>query len=73
MLPGTVLCVVGADALFKAISQKKVPWVLVGVLVTMGIFLTLLILGLRRTLPNRNMEIDENAEKGRRWKWTKSL
>jgi uncharacterized membrane protein YdjX (TVP38/TMEM64 family) len=42
MLPGTVLYVVGADAVTQAISQGKVPWSLVGlVVVTMAVLLVL--------------------------------
>jgi len=59
MLPGTVLYVVGSDALFKGISQKKVPWVLIWVVVMIGVFMTVLILGLRRTFKNQNLGINE--------------
>lgn len=40
MLPGTVLYVVGADALAKGLSEGKVPWPLVGALV---VILTVLV------------------------------
>jgi len=42
MLPGTVLYVVGTDAVSQAIIQKKVPWTLVGVVVVVGIILVIL-------------------------------
>ncbi|PKN51893.1 MAG: hypothetical protein CVU55_09030 [Deltaproteobacteria bacterium HGW-Deltaproteobacteria-13] len=43
MLPGTVLFVVGTDAVVRAMSSGKIPWVLVGVLLLTGIVLALLI------------------------------
>lgn len=43
MLPGTILYVVGFDALFTAIAEGRVPWLLIGVLVLMALILTLLI------------------------------
>jgi uncharacterized membrane protein YdjX (TVP38/TMEM64 family) len=42
MLPGTVLYVVGTDAISQAIIQKKVPWTLMWVLVGIGILLVVL-------------------------------
>jgi len=50
MLPGTVLYVVGTDAISRAIIQKRVPWTLVGVLVLVGILLDLLVRLARRRL-----------------------
>ena len=43
MLPGTVLYVVGTDAISQAIIQKRVPWPLIGVLVGVGILLVVLV------------------------------
>ncbi|MGP8153494.1 MAG: TVP38/TMEM64 family protein [Smithella sp.] len=43
MLPGTILFVVGTDAVVSAISSGKIPWALVGILLLMGIVLALLI------------------------------
>lgn len=42
MLPGTVLYVVGTDAISQAIIEKKIPWTLIGVLVVVGIILVIL-------------------------------
>ena len=44
MLPGTILYVVGADALSQALVQRRVPWPLVGVV---ALALLLLIIGVR--------------------------
>jgi uncharacterized membrane protein YdjX (TVP38/TMEM64 family) len=43
MLPGTVLYVVGVDAVIQLIIQKRVPWVLVGVIAGVGVLLVLLV------------------------------
>jgi len=51
MLPATVLYVVGADAVFKSIAEKEIPWILTGVLGAVGVLLIFLIRSLRRKLP----------------------
>jgi uncharacterized membrane protein YdjX (TVP38/TMEM64 family) len=43
MLPGTVLYVVGADVFTSGISQRKVPWVLMGALAGAGSILAILV------------------------------
>ena len=53
MLPGTVLYVVGADVVTKAVVQGKVPWVLVGALVGAGVILAILVRQARRKLQER--------------------
>jgi uncharacterized membrane protein YdjX (TVP38/TMEM64 family) len=50
MLPGTILYVVGADAIAKAIAQGRVPWTLVAILVAAAIALALLVRFARRKL-----------------------
>lgn len=50
MLPGTLLYVVGADAVTKGIAQGKVPWPLVGGAAIAAIILTLLVRMARRKL-----------------------
>lgn len=50
MLPGTVLYVVGADALIKGIAQGKVPWALIGVMAVAGVVLAMLVRHARRRL-----------------------
>ena len=50
MLPGTVLYVVGSDAVVKGISEGRVPWVLVAVLVVVIAGLTILVSTARRRL-----------------------
>ncbi len=56
MLPGTVLYVVGADAVTTALSQGRVPWVLVIALVVTIAALTLIVRRARRTLAIREAE-----------------
>lgn len=53
MLPGTVLYVVGADVVTKAVVQGKVPWALVGALVGAGVILAILVRQARRKLQER--------------------
>jgi len=50
MLPGTILFVVGADALTRGVAEREVPWALVGVLVGAAILLTILVRQARRKL-----------------------
>ncbi|MBI5116025.1 TVP38/TMEM64 family protein [Candidatus Poribacteria bacterium] len=50
MLPGTILYVVGADALAKSIAQGRAPWELIGVLAVVAAILALLIRYARRRL-----------------------
>lgn len=50
MLPGTVLYVVGFDAIGTAIENKEVPWVLAGVVAVMALILFLLVKGARQRL-----------------------
>jgi hypothetical protein len=42
MLPGTVLYVVGVDAVIQLIVQRKVPWILFGVIAGVGVLLAVL-------------------------------
>jgi uncharacterized membrane protein YdjX (TVP38/TMEM64 family) len=53
MLPGTVLYVVGADAVTTALAQGRVPWVLVGALVVTLIGLAFLVRRARAVLAAR--------------------
>jgi uncharacterized membrane protein YdjX (TVP38/TMEM64 family) len=43
MLPGTVLYVVGIDAVIQLIIQRKVPWILFGVVAGVGVLLAVLV------------------------------
>ncbi len=60
MLPGTVLYVVGADAVVKGLAQGRVPWALVGALAVAAVVLTLLVRYARRTIQAR--EANTEAE-----------
>ena len=50
MLPGTVMYVVGTDALVSGLTRGRIPWLLVGVLVAAGIVLFLLVKMAKRRL-----------------------
>jgi uncharacterized membrane protein YdjX (TVP38/TMEM64 family) len=50
MLPGTVLYVVGVDAVIQLIVQKKVPWTLFGVIAGVGLLLGALVKLARRKI-----------------------
>ncbi len=55
MLPGTILYVVGTDALVSGISSGKVPWLLVIVILLAGIVLAILVRFAKKKLtPGRN-------------------
>ena len=56
MLPGTVLYVVGADALVQGIKEGRVPWGLVGVVVGLVALLTVLGRFARRRLRSAERE-----------------
>ena len=50
MLPGTVLYVVGSDAVSTAVAQRRIPWVLIFVLVAVAALLTVLVREARKKL-----------------------
>jgi pyruvate/2-oxoglutarate dehydrogenase complex dihydrolipoamide dehydrogenase (E3) component/uncharacterized membrane protein YdjX (TVP38/TMEM64 family) len=62
MLPGSVLYVVGSDAVFRAVAEGRVPWALVVVLVVAAAVLTLLVRFARQELRRREAALE--AEKG---------
>ncbi|MCP4898985.1 MAG: TVP38/TMEM64 family protein [bacterium] len=62
MLPGTVLYVVGADAVTRSLAEGQVPWMLVGIVVAMAIGLTLIVRRVRGSLQNRDH--DQISEQG---------
>jgi uncharacterized membrane protein YdjX (TVP38/TMEM64 family) len=61
MLPGTVLFVVGADVVTKAIVQGEVPWLPVGALVVTAAVLALLVKRARKKLSGQDIETDADA------------
>jgi uncharacterized membrane protein YdjX (TVP38/TMEM64 family) len=62
MLPGTVLYVVGADAVFSALSESRVPWVLIAVAVSMLVLLTVIARIARRRLRGREPATGTDAD-----------
>ena len=56
MLPGTVLYVVGADAVTTALAQGRVPWALLAALAVTLVVLTFLVRRARATLARREGE-----------------
>ncbi|MBW1715466.1 MAG: TVP38/TMEM64 family protein [Deltaproteobacteria bacterium] len=61
MLPGTVLYVVGTDAISQAIIQKRVPWTLIGVIIGVGILLVLLVKLARKRLREEGEEVEDTG------------
>ena len=53
MLPGTVLYVVGVDAVIQLIVLRKVPWTLFGVIAGVGVLLALLVKFARRKIKDK--------------------
>jgi len=58
MIPGTVLYVVGADAVTRGLAEGRVPWPLVGVLAVAIVGVTLLVRRARRLLAAREQPQD---------------
>jgi len=61
MLPGTVLYVVGAAAVTKAISQGRIPWVLILVVVVAFVILALLVRFARGKLKEKESNKKEES------------
>ena len=64
MLPGTVLYVVGTDAISQAIIQKRIPWPLIGAFIGVGILLVVLIKLAAKRLHEEDQEMAEPQETG---------
>ncbi|MBD3274713.1 MAG: TVP38/TMEM64 family protein, partial [Candidatus Marinimicrobia bacterium] len=60
MLPGTILYVVGADAVTKGLAQGRVPWALIGVIASVIIILTLLVRQARKQLNEKEQAVETN-------------
>lgn len=60
MLPGTVLYVVGADAVTKGLAEGQVPWGLIGALVGAGLILAILVRYARRRLREKEARAEVN-------------
>jgi len=60
MLPGTILYVVGTDAIISAITSGKVPWLLVTIIVFAGIVLAFLVrLAKKKLTQGRQINMDQ--------------
>lgn len=66
MLPGTVLYVVGADAVTRGLAEGRVPWPLVAILVVTGAVLTLIVRRARRALSDDPEQLDSEGDTGER-------
>jgi len=62
IIPGTVLYVVGADAVLKGVAQGNVPWPLVLAFVAALIFLIILVRFARRRLQAREQETETGPD-----------
>jgi uncharacterized membrane protein YdjX (TVP38/TMEM64 family) len=58
-LPGTILYVVGADAIVKAVSEGRVPWGLVVILIGVALALTLLVSFAGRRLQDKRAKTED--------------
>jgi uncharacterized membrane protein YdjX (TVP38/TMEM64 family) len=56
MLPGTILYIVGTNAIIKGVSQRTVPWLLIGIFVITGIVLAILVYYIHKKLKNRGFK-----------------
>ncbi len=66
MLPGTVLYVVGADAVTRGLAEGRVPWPLVAILAVTTAVLTLIVRRARRALTTDPDDPDREGEPGER-------
>ena len=57
MLPGTILYVVGADALVQFAAEGRVPWILVGCLAAAALVLAFLVRFARRKLKEKEARV----------------
>ncbi len=60
MIPGTILYVVGADALIAGFTEGKVPWPLIGVLAAVAVIAAFLIHYARRILSEKDKARGKN-------------
>jgi uncharacterized membrane protein YdjX (TVP38/TMEM64 family) len=60
MLPGTVLYVVGTDAIVSGLASEKIPWLLIGVLLMVGIVLILLVRQAKKKIGKNTDAADKN-------------
>jgi len=56
MLPGTILYVVGVDAVIQTIVRREVPWPLLGVIAVVAVILTVLVRFARRKMKEESKE-----------------
>lgn len=66
MLPGTVLYVVGADAVTRGLAEGRVPWVLVVIVAVTAVALALIVRRVRRALTDDPDSRDEQGGTGER-------
>lgn len=66
MLPGTVLYVVGADAVTRGLAEGRVPWPLVAILAATTAVLILIVRRARRALTTDPDDPDREGEPGER-------
>ena len=60
-LPGTILFVVGADVVTKALMQGRVPWVLVGAFVVALMLLIILVQSAKRKLRLKELQVVDGS------------
>jgi uncharacterized membrane protein YdjX (TVP38/TMEM64 family) len=60
MLPGTVLYVVGTDAVVSGLTSGKIPWLLIGISLLVGIILVLLVRQAKKKIDKKTDAADKN-------------
>ncbi|MBD3265611.1 hypothetical protein GF373_02990 [bacterium] len=63
MLPGTVLYVAGADAVMQGLTEGKIPWPLIWILLITLVILTLIVRSARQRLRQKETRAKEERER----------
>jgi len=61
MLPGTVLYVVGADAVARGLAERRAPWALIAIFVTVVALVVVLVVRARRELAEREAAVGRSG------------
>jgi uncharacterized membrane protein YdjX (TVP38/TMEM64 family) len=60
MLPGTILYVVGTDAVVSGLASGKISWLLIGICLLVGIILILLVRQAKKKIDKKTAAADKN-------------
>jgi uncharacterized membrane protein YdjX (TVP38/TMEM64 family) len=62
MLPGTIIVVVGADAVAQGLTEGRIPWSLIGIIIITVLVLVFIAWYARRQLQEKRKHIKDNTE-----------